>query len=149
MARKSKFYLRSLQVFDQEEDKKPSGEMLLQFGLINVTHAVDLSIDTSLGRMSLAKNSIHNTDLLLKLANLSTISSFLEYTIKTDGSKTLSSLLEDVEKSVSEFLMISSLSQTIWQEWVYFRIFEKDPYKQDWKFLYSEIHSRLPKIPFP
>ena len=123
--------------------------MLLQFGLINVTHAVDLSIDTSLGRMSLAKNSIHNTDLLLKLANLSTISSFLEYTIKTDGSKTLSSLLEDVEKSVSEFLMISSLSQTIWQEWVYFRIFEKDPYKQDWKFLYSEIHSRLPKIPFP
>ena len=80
LAMRSKFYLTNLQVFYEKENKKPSREILLEFGLTNVIHLVDISIDTVLGRMSLVKEaSINNTDLLMKLANLSSISSISQH----------------------------------------------------------------------
>jgi hypothetical protein len=76
----------------------------------------------------------------------SKITSYATLTVQPSDSK-LDDIITDSIKVIDNFLKITSLSQTVWHDWAFFIIYEKEDNSEEYGQIYRQLRSANAKIP--
>jgi hypothetical protein len=129
-------------------DKKPTGEFLIEFGLVNVYETFRVIVDTSIGTIYLQHlESIRELNRIMLTYHIPLITSVAKLEMKPDGTKTLQEILNNITPVIEDFLKITSLSQSVWHEWAYIRIIEKFGNSDQRNLVFQRFRQPKSKVP--
>jgi hypothetical protein len=100
-------------VFFRENDKrKPTEELLIKFGVINVYSVHQVRVNTKMGVLFLRHYDNMNQSLrIMHSYRLPLITSSIELVAKPDGNEELGNILDNAIEIIEDFLKVTTLSQ--------------------------------------
>ena len=129
--------------------KKPQNEMIIQFGVVNMEQTFSVIVDTIMGKIWVRHcEGIDNLVKLMRLYDMSLITSYPEIHFKPDDTQDLEAIMERAIELMRDFLKITSLSQTCWHEWVCVHAYEKATLEAN-EYEHLFLRLRAPKTKSP
>ncbi|HEX2305099.1 MAG TPA: hypothetical protein VHH33_02320, partial [Nitrososphaeraceae archaeon] len=144
---KAKFSSSKVIFRPENRSRIPVNEILIQFGILNVYDAGYVVINTKMGKLEFgrAENS-KEMAAIMTLFRIPLITSYATLTVQPSDSK-LDDIITDSIKVIDNFLKITSLSQTVWHDWAFFIIYEKEDNSEEYGQIYRQLRSVNAKIP--
>lgn len=145
---KSRFKTHNVLISAESIKRKPTGDFLIEFGLLNVYETFRVIVETKVGTIYLSHyQGIEEFNQLMLLYHIPLITSVAKLQIKADGSKTLEEILDNITTVIEDFLKITSLSQSVWHEWVFISVIERVGNSDQDSLVFQRFRRPKSKVP--
>jgi len=145
---KGEFQTDNILFFPEVLDKKPEGELRIDFGIINVRKVFRVEVDTKFGILHLVNyKGIDECIRAMDSYNTPLITSVIQIFPSHIGFQTVRDIVIESIDIVQDFLKVTSLSELAWHDWAFVDIYERIENTQDGKLIFRNLRS--PKIKSP
>lgn len=137
---KIKFKPKKVILDNQFENTKPTKELMIRSYLINVQQTFRIEVDTELGKLQLVHfERIEENEKLMRLYHLPLITSALEFTFGTDGTKSVDEIVNKALEIIRNFDLVLKFAQGTWINRVSLLIYEKEDGSENYRLKYLRL----------